>query len=251
MEPRRVPTVVLWDIDGTLVRGGGGRVSMDAFLRALSLASGLPPGLLYPTDAGGKTDEQIAMEVLLSASIAEERAGLLLPAFRAAYLTDLERERERLASDLQVLPGVPDVLGRLRELGVCQSLLTGNLESIARLKLACAGLDEYVAFHLGAYGSDHRDRTCLVPIVRQRLRTQLGQALAEADLVVVGDTPRDIACARAGGARVVAVATGDFSRAELEAHDPDVVFDDLHDTDAVVASLIGQAAAAVPFEKSL
>ena len=135
-------TVVLWDIDGTLVRGGGGRVSMDAFLRALSLASGLPPGLLYPTDAGGKTDEQIAMEVLLSASIAEERAGLLLPAFRAAYLTDLERERERLASDLQVLPGVPGVLGRLRELGVCQSLLTGNLESIARLKLACAGLDE-------------------------------------------------------------------------------------------------------------
>ena len=108
-----------------------------------------------------------------------------------------------------------------------------------------------MAFHLGAYGSDHRDRTCLVPIVRQRLRTQLGQALAEADLVVVGDTPRDIACARAGGARVVAVATGDFSRAELEAHDPDVVFDDLRDTDAVVASLIGQVAAAVPLERSL
>ena len=235
--------VVLWDIDGTLVRGSGGRVSVSAFLRALSLASGLPDGLPYPKDAGGKTDEQIALEVLLLASIAEDRAAQLLPAFREAYTSLLEQERHQLALDLRVLPGVPEALARLQALGVCQSLLTGNLEPIARLKLACAGLDQYVAFELGGYGSDHRDRDCLVPIVRQRLHKQLGREVAAADIVVVGDTPRDIACARAGGARVLAVATGNFSRAELEAHHPDVVFDDLSDTDAVMACLLGHPAA--------
>ena len=86
-------TVVLWDIDGTLVRSSGGRVSVNAFLRALSLASGLPDALPYPKDAGGKTDEQIALEVLGLASIAEDRATQLLPAFRDAYLTPGGRAR--------------------------------------------------------------------------------------------------------------------------------------------------------------
>lgn len=231
--------VILWDIDGTLVRGSGGRVSVSAFLRALSLASGLPDGLPYPTDAGGKTDEQIALEVFALASIAEARAAQLLPAFRAAYLAELETDRHRLALDLRVLPGVVDVLARLQAGGVCQSLLTGNLESIARLKLTCAGLDHYVAFELGGFGSDHRDRDRLVPIVRERLQHRRGRDVAAADIVVIGDTPRDIACARAGGARVLAVATGNFSRAQLEAHHPDAVFDDLRDTDAVVSWLLG------------
>jgi phosphoglycolate phosphatase len=238
-----VPTVVLWDIDGTLIRSRGGRVSVSAFLRALSSASSLPGELPYPKDSGGKTDEQIALEVLLLASIAEEHATQLLPAFRVAYLELLENERHRLVQDLRVLPGVAEVLSRLQQLGVCQSLLTGNLEPIARLKLDCVGLGQYVAFELGGYGSDHRDRACLVPIARERLGDHLGPRMAAADIVVVGDTPRDIACARAGGARVVAVATGNYSRADLEAHHPDAIFDDLHDTDAVVACLLGHAAA--------
>ncbi|HLZ21158.1 MAG TPA: haloacid dehalogenase-like hydrolase [Ktedonobacterales bacterium] len=241
--PFSVNHVVLWDVDGTLVRARGGRVSVNAFLRALSLASGLPEGLPYPKDAGGKTDEQIALEVLLLASIAEDRAMALLPAFRDAYLALLHKERDGLSLDLRVLPGVPDVLARLQALDVCQSLLTGNLEPIARLKLACAGLDQFVAFELGGYGSDHRDRDSLVPIVRQRLQRQFGPEAAAAEIVVVGDTPRDIACARAGGARVLAVATGNFSRAELAAHHPDALVDDLTDTDAIVNCLLGNAAA--------
>jgi len=171
--------------------------------------------------------------------IDEDAAAQLLPAFRDAYRSLLEKERDRLVLDLRVLPGVPEALARFQELGVCQTVLTGNLESIARLKLACAGLDTYVDFELGAYGSDHRDRDCLVPIVRQRLR-HAGEA---ANIVVIGDTPRDIACARAGGARVLAVATGKFPREELAAHHPDAVLDDLSDTDAVVACLLGHAAA--------
>jgi phosphoglycolate phosphatase len=229
-------TVVLWDIDGTLLRTRGGRVSVSAFLRALRSAFSLGDDLPYPTDAGGKTDQQIALEMLAASAVNEEAAHALLPVFGEAYLAELEREREQLIGDLRILPGVREILARLQQLGVTQSLLTGNLEPIARLKLVCAGLDSYVNFELGAYGSDHHDRTCLVPVTRQRLRQQL--QLDEADIVVVGDTPRDIACARAGGARAIAVATGFYKREQLEAHQPDGVLDDLSDTHAVVAALL-------------
>src|SRR5918911_2321167 len=225
--------VVVWDIDGTLVRTRGGRVAVSAFMRALQLTSHLPDDLMYPEDASGKTDEQIALEVLLRAQIAEDVAAGMLSPFREIYLAELERDRERLIKDIRVLPGVPEALARLDELGVVQSLLTGNLEPVARLKLGCAGLDGHLRFELGAYGSDHRDRTCLVPIVRQRPRRHHG--VDQADIVVVGDTPRDIECARAGGVPAIAVATGNFTRQELEAHQPDVVLDDLQDTDRVVA----------------
>jgi phosphoglycolate phosphatase-like HAD superfamily hydrolase len=239
-----MPTVVLWDIDGTLVRSKGGRVSLSAFLRALLQVCNLSDSdLPYPTDAGGKTDPQIVLEILAAKSIAEDLALELLARFGAAYLAELQLHQADLTTDLRVLPGVPEVLSRLQQLGVCQSLLTGNLEPIARLKLACAGLDRYVDFELGAYGSDNPDRTCLVPVSRQHLSRRFGHEVNAADIVVVGDTPRDIACARAGGARVVAVATGNFSRAELAAHQPDVVLDDLSDTLAVVSAVLGRPAA--------
>jgi len=235
--------VILWDIDGTLIRSNGGRVSVSAFLRAVRRVADLLDDLPYPKDAGGKTDQQLALEVLLAAELTADHASSLLPAFGDAYFADLDRDRARLQADIRVLPGVPELLARLQALGVTQSVLTGNLEPIARLKLACAGLDQFIAFDLGAYGSDHADRTCLVPIVRDRLRDRLGPARATSDIVVVGDTPRDIACARAGGAGVVAVATGTYARAELEAHHPDAVLDDLSDTESVVACLLGVRAA--------
>jgi phosphoglycolate phosphatase len=238
-----MPTVVLWDIDGTLVRTNGGRVSVSAFLRALRRVGNLTEELIYPTDVGGKTDAQIAREMLLAAAIAEDSALEMLSGFGEAYLGELHAARAELVTDLRVLPGAPEVLSRLHDMGVCQSLLTGNLEPIARLKLAAASLDRYVDFELGAYGTDKADRTCLVPVSRQRLRLRFGQDIDAADIVVVGDTPRDIACARAGGARVVAVASGHFSRAELETYQPDVVLDDLVDTDAAIAAVLGLTAA--------
>ena len=129
-------------------------------------------------------------------------------------------------------------LEELSEHGAVQSLLTGNLQPVARLKLGCAGLDRFVDFDLGAYGSDHADRTCLVPIVRRRLSERFCSGASKADIVVVGDTPRDIECARAGSARAIAVATGNYSRQELEAHHPDAVLDDLSDTPAVIKTLL-------------
>ena len=230
--------IILWDIDGTLVRTNGGRVSVNAFVRALEAAAAAHTRqLAYPRDSGGKTDLQIAREMLAGAAVAEVHSAEILAAFGTGYLGELERERARLVADLSVLPGVREALGTLQEQGVTQSLLTGNLESIARLKLACAELDQYVDFDLGAFGSDHHDRNSLVPIVRERVRQRIGRDAT--DIVVVGDTPRDIACARAGGARAVAVATGRYTREELEANTPDAVFDDLSDTDAVISALLG------------
>lgn len=235
--------IVLWDIDGTLVRSRERRVAVNAFLRALQMVAELPHGLPYPTDSGGKTDEQIALEVLLSSEVAEDTALSLLPSFRQTYLRELDRDRELLVADQRVLPGVHEVLGRLRDLGVRQSLLTGNLEQIARLKLTAAGLEEYVDWSIGAFGSDHRDRASLVPITRQRLVERYASKPEAHDVVVIGDTPRDIACARAGGARAIAVATGHVSRAELAAHAPDALFDDLQDTQTVLSAVLGSTAA--------
>ncbi len=233
-----MPPLILWDIDGTLVRGKGGRVSSTAFMQALKLAGNLAADLEYPRDAHGKTDGQIALEVLVAAQIADGDATALLSSFGQAYLAALEGQRAQLLGDIEVLPGVPEVLARLKALGVTQSLLTGNLQPVARLKLDLTALDSYVDFDIGAFGSDHHDRACLVPIALERARLRLGAEVRPEDVVVVGDTPRDIACARAGGARAVGVATGNFKREELEAHAPDAVLDDLSHTEAVVRTLL-------------
>ena len=230
--------IILWDIDGTLMRSRGRRVTTNAFNRALKLASQLADELPYPRDAHGKTDNQIALEMLMAASFDEADAGALLAGFGQTYLATLEAERELLIEDLEVLPGVRAVLSELGRQSVTQSLLTGNLEPVARLKLACTQLDELLNIDIGAFGSDHRDRTCLVPIVRERVKHRLGFEPKPQDIVVVGDTPRDIACARASGARAVAVATGNFKRQDLEAHAPDAILDDLQDTQAVLNTLL-------------
>jgi phosphoglycolate phosphatase-like HAD superfamily hydrolase len=242
------PPLILWDIDGTLVRGKGRRVSVNAFVRALQQASRLEHPLAYPERVAGKTDGQIAREVLAAASVADADATSVLAAFGRVYLDELERQRADLLEDLEILPGVPEVLERLRQLGAMQSLLTGNLEPVARLKLALVQLDHYFAFELGAFGSDHHDRTCLVPIVRQRVQQHLGEAVSPEQIVIVGDTERDIACARAGGVRVVAVATGGSTSEELAAHAPDALLADLRETDRVVATLLRYSTSAAQVE---
>ena len=149
--------IILWDIDGTLVRSNGGRVAVNAFLRALCLSCQLEHELPYPYDSAGKTDPQIALEILAAASIAESRASQALEAFAEHYLMELKRQQQALITDLRVLPGVSEILEVLTQRGIVQSLLTGNLEPVARFKLACAGIEQYLDFDLGAYGSDNAD----------------------------------------------------------------------------------------------
>src|ERR671931_555731 len=98
-----MPPVILWDIDGTLVRSRGGRVSLTAFIVALKHVAQFDGEFAYPTDAGGKTDEQIALEVLDLAQIARDHAERLLNDFREVYRVELERQRPRLLEDLRVL----------------------------------------------------------------------------------------------------------------------------------------------------
>ncbi|MDH3424748.1 MAG: HAD hydrolase-like protein, partial [Gemmatimonadota bacterium] len=154
------------------------------------------------------------------------------------YLTYLE---ERLPEDpVQVLPGVPQLLAelaRFRDIGV--GLLTGNIHGGARLKLASGGLWGHFTF--GSYGSDHEERDRLPAIAVGRARELFGEMVTAELAVVVGDTPRDVACGKAGGTRTVAVATGAFGVGDLAASDPDYLLEDLTSTGEVVELLFGWA----------
>jgi len=183
---------------------------------------------------GGKTDPQIARELLVgidySVDLIEER----FPSLWHSYT-------ERLADELtqcpmQVLPGVHELLNilkRMDDIGV--GLLTGNIARGAQLKLDSAGLTEH--FVLGSYGSDHEEREHLSRIALQRARDMWNPALCPENTVVIGDTPRDVDCGLAIGARTLAVATGSFSSSQLAKAGANRVVIDLTDTDEIVSYL--------------
>ena len=144
------------------------------------------------------------------------------------------RERGR------ALPGARETLDALgRADGVVQSLLTGNLQPNALLKLASFDLDGYLDFEVGGFGSDHHHRPSLVEVARAKAERKYGAAFDGAATVLVGDTPLDVAAGRAGGARVVAVATGPYGVNELQATGADAVLPDLRDTGAALATILG------------
>jgi phosphoglycolate phosphatase len=225
--------LILWDIDGTLTRGG--RHAVEVFHDALRASYGLR-GDPVRFNTSGMTDSQIALRLLASVDVAEADALARIDAFRDRYAAELERTKERLVGDLAMLPGVPETLAAIAERGHIQSLLTGNYQPTARIKLACVGVDHWLDFEVGAFGSDHRDRNSLVPIAIEKVARLRGEHLRPEDAVVVGDTPRDIACARAGGARVVAVATGSYPIGELG--EADAVLDSLADVERAVEAIL-------------
>jgi phosphoglycolate phosphatase len=229
--------LVLWDIDGTLIRARA--LLGQAWDQALATVFQLE-GELARVEMAGKTDSQIALEVLALHGWTDDRAIPHLDRFREAYVAGLHEVREVLEDHIDVLAGAPEILNRLAELGVRQSLLTGNYEAAARLKLGSVNLDHHLDFEIGAFGSDHRDRLRLVPIAVEKARRLHDPGLTAGDVVVVGDTPRDIACARAGGARAVAVATGQFSAEVLAQHAPDALLPGLADTEAAVRAILGR-----------
>jgi len=133
---------------------------------------------------------------------------------------------------------VAEVLGLLAESdGVVQSLLTGNIYSNAVVKVMAYGLDKWLDLAIGAYGSDSDDRNELVPIALHRLYEAHGVRLPPSAVWVIGDTPRDLACARSSGARCLLVATGGYTLAELAVLGADLAVTDLTDTVAIVAAL--------------
>jgi len=225
-----VRRVLLFDIDGTLVWGGPAK---DAFEYAMMETYGTT-GDVEGTSFAGKTDPQIARELLTGVGYEPTRIDEGLERLFHLYTTRLEAllpERP-----VTVLPGVPELLETLGALDrVGMALLTGNVVRGAQLKLGNAGLFDH--FALGSYGSDAEHREELPGIALERAQNTWGDALKADDAIVVGDTPRDIACARAGGMRVVAVATGSYTPDQLAAEGADHVFEDFRDLSEVVSVL--------------
>jgi phosphoglycolate phosphatase len=227
--------LVLWDIDGTLLYSGG--VAGEAMRAAMTRVYGRPSDNERRSYAG-KTDQQIILETFPERS--PEELLSRLDEFTAAYLDILSAWEDAFRTRGRVLEGAIEILQQLRARGVVQSLLTGNLAPVAHLKLRMMSLIEFFDFESGAYGSDSPRRTDLPLIAAERAAQRYGHVFAGPDIVIVGDTPNDIACARAVGARAVAVATGPFGVDELRAHAPDAVLPDLTDTGAALTVILAQ-----------
>lgn len=219
--------VCLFDIDGTLINSGGaGKAAMEAALRAEFGLDGVRDGVPF----SGRTDRAIGRDLFRLHGL-DDDAGAW-QRFVASYLTHLPASLRRHPG--RILPGIAALLAALRARGdVACGLLTGNLREGARIKLAHFGLDAHFAF--GGFGDRHFDRD---EVAREALAAAAdhlsGPPLCER-IVVVGDTPLDVRCARAVGARVVAVATGWHPYEELEAAGPDLLLHDLTDPGPLLA----------------
>jgi phosphoglycolate phosphatase-like HAD superfamily hydrolase len=182
----------------------------------------------------GKTDRQIVRDLMREEGFGDAIINERMPHVLESYLTGLEREIASPDTRVEALAGVMPLLDALVNRSHCiVGLLTGNLEPGAQHKLTAAGID-FERFAVGAYGSDHEIRAELPAIAQQRTRDLLGLSLEGRALVIVGDTPSDIQCGRPIGARAIAVATGHYSVESLAEHEPDAVFPDLQDTEAVL-----------------
>jgi phosphoglycolate phosphatase len=224
--------IILFDIDGTLLWGGPAK---SAFVDAMNETYGTP-GDIENVSFAGKTDPQIARELLESSGMPHDEIARGLEQLFGRYLAYLEARLPE--HPVTVLPGVPELLDALAgydDVGV--GLLTGNVAGGARLKLASGGL--WGRFDFGSYGSDHEHRDELPSIAVARARELWGEVVTADRAIVVGDTPRDVQCGKAGGTRTMAVATGSFTSDELRVHDPDHVLEDFSSTAAVVDLLLG------------
>lgn len=222
--------LVLFDIDGTLVTGGPAK---DAFHVALVEAFGTA-GDIHVHDFAGKTDPQIARELLRGAGLDDAAIDRGLPVLWARYLDELAHRLPGMP--MEVLPGARELVVALEELAdVALGLVTGNIAEGARLKLGSAGLDR--PFRLGGFGSDSEERDHLPGVALERAREMWGIEFPPSEVVVVGDTPRDIACGRAHRLRTVGVATGRYAGGALRAAGAHEVLDDFTDTDHVVEIL--------------
>ena len=226
-----VRRLLLFDIDGTLVKAG--EVGGAVFDRAIEAVLGEVPA--QRVSMSGKTDPQIVREYL---ALLDRDDPAHLPAVLEHLEAELAAASQQLARDGNPCTGAPELLEALAGDGRLHlSVLTGNIAPNAVVKLAAFGLDKWLDLETGAYGSDHEDRQQLVPVALERLAAMRGVRLSPGQTWVIGDTPRDYECARAGGAHCLLVATGRFTRDELAGLGADVVLADLAATEAVVGLL--------------
>lgn len=226
----RKAKLFLFDIDGTLLSTA--RAGEHALRLGFRERFGVEDDLSSISFAGS-TDSAIASQMFAAHGIPptpENIADLL-----DGYVHHLARELP--LREGRVLPGIVELLEALHAREDCVlGLLTGNIERGAELKLSHYEMWDF--FEFGAYADDHADRNKLGPVARARAVEKRGISFEAGDIFVIGDTPKDIDCARAAGFVAVAIATGKYSREELAAHRPDLLFEDLSDTGAALEALL-------------
>src|SRR5438477_4577441 len=221
--------LLLFDIDGTLIHSGGAGVHAlkSAFRERFGIADDL-----RGIEIAGMTDSGIVLNILNKHKIPATNENI--SAFLDSYVHFLSLELPRRKGKL--LPGVLLLLEKLKSRPLLVlALLTGNVSRGARLKLEHYGVWHF--FEFGAFADDHRDRNQLGRFARARAKEKHDREFAASEIDIIGDTPRDIACGKALGARTVAVATGTWSRDELAKYHPNFLIDDLSDVETIVDTL--------------
>lgn len=225
--------LLLFDIDGTLIdsNGAGGAAILDAAEEHF----GIKREHLPPLHLAGSTDPAIAMDVFGHMNAVHTPEEIV--AFLDRYLSHLQRRLQAPDFSGYTLPGVTQLLQALRNESEAHiGLLTGNVRRGAVIKLSRHGIYEH--FLEGGFGSDHHDRNELGPVALQRMQNATGATYHIDDVIVIGDTPKDIRCAAAFGAKCLAVATGQYSHAELSALNPWRCVESFADVPAIIEMLL-------------
>ena len=229
--------ILLWDIDGTLIRStrpGGYKLYTIPVLEEIFGTA----GRLADMRVSGMTDLQIVFEALNNADITQEQILARADVLVARLTEEARRVTGNGVKFFELLPGVRETLEALAAHPRYESaLVTGNIQPMAQLKMELVGLDHFFTLP-GAFGDESHNRRDLPARAAERIRKHLQMDLAPEQFIVIGDTPNDIDCAHHFGARAVAVGTGRFySREEIVACEPDALLDDLTDVRTVLKTL--------------
>ncbi|MEX2425399.1 MAG: HAD family hydrolase [Thermomicrobiaceae bacterium] len=232
LKARSMQGLILFDIDGTLLRPGD-LAHQQSLVDSVRAVYGIEPSL-EGVPLGGMLDSQIVRLALEKYQVPAGDIGDGLP----SVMEQMGRRYLELLGDDDrrswLLPGVDELLARTAP-GFTLGVLTGNASGVARAKLMAAGIDHYFSF--GAFGDSADHRHELVPVAIEQAEQKLGTVHQAGDVVIVGDTPRDIEAARESGASVIAVATGRYPVEELSQLDPDLVLSDLSEVENVYQAL--------------
>src|SRR5882672_10715489 len=221
--------LLLFDIDGTLIHSGG--AGIHALILAFKERFGIDDDF-HDIEIAGMTDSGIVLSILNKHKIPAINENV--SGFLDSYVHFLSLELPRRKGKL--LPGVLELLEKLKtRKHLVLGLLTGNVSRGAQLKLGHYGFWHF--FEFAAFADDHHNRNELGAFARARAKEKHGREFSEDEIDVIGDTPRDIACGKALGARTIAVATGTWSREKLAEHQPDILIDDLSNVDRLIDTL--------------
>tara|TARA_B100001094_G_scaffold327815_1_gene386850 strand:- start:353 stop:1036 length:684 start_codon:yes stop_codon:yes gene_type:complete len=214
-------SVLLFDIDGTLIRSGGAAKNVIANVLKSKFGISLP---IMDINFGGRTDQSLIKEIFHKNEIPLTAAAMEI--FRTEYLNSLRTSMSQCHGE--VLPGVCELLASVSDSSVAVGLLTGNIREAAFIKLGFYGLDSYFAF--GGFGDDGELRGQIAEVALKRAEKYMQGSVAASEVLIIGDTPADVECARHIGVHCLAVATGYCEQEELKEAGPDHYWADLSDS---------------------